>query len=119
MTKTDLNCEYVKIKEEEVANQTLNNSNFENINNTQGFSFVSVAHAQSNSSLNVSDLAEQLTFPFYLTFFSFLFFVIVMTIVYYYHLTKFSLGDPFMKNFVPIFIGGLMVLALPLLFSLY
>lgn len=42
-------------------------------------------------------------------------FVIVMSLVYIYHWTKFSLGDRFVERGVYLYLAGLLVLSIPLI----
>lgn len=106
-------CPYTKISETDA------------MKNLANFSFVTKAEATpadlSNISLstNQNTLSSQLSIPFYLLIFSFFLFVLLMTGVYIYHWVKFSLNDPFIKNFIPIFFFGLVLLTIPLVFNLF
>lgn len=95
------------------------------------FSFVSTAEAQSSSNSKSgtissvgnmqtisSQLSSQLSLPFYLVVLSFFVFAVLMSGVYIYHWTKFNLNDPFIRNYAVVFLCGLFILTMPLIFNL-
>lgn len=87
-----------------------------------GFSLVSKAHAQGTQSpANVfsAGVFDSLTFPFYILFGSFFLFIILMSFVYFYHWKKFTMNDPFINSFIPVYFFGLVVLILPILYNLF
>lgn len=91
------------------------------LENKPVFSFVPRAYAQETTQPQSvgQSLNSQLTLPFLLLIGAFLLFVILMSVVYVYHWLKFSLNDPFIKNFFPVFFFGLIMLTIPLIFNLF
>lgn len=128
-------CPYVKISDSEASKLVsntdilLSNKNFfvKKENNVTpekiNFSLIATAHAQGNSPQGTNNfsqnLSDQLTVPFLFFVFSFFLFIILMSVVYIYHWEKFSMNDPFIKNFSPVFFVGLVVLLLPLIINLF
>jgi hypothetical protein len=45
----------------------------------------------------------------------FILFVLLMSVVYVYHWTNFSMGDNYIKKFTVIYLSGLIILAIPFL----
>ncbi len=98
--------------------------------NLLDFSFVPTAEAQPSvnqksatiNSTGMQDAAaqinSQLTMPFYLVILAFFAFVILMSFVYIYHWTKFNMQDSFVKSFITIYLVGLFILSIPLIFNL-
>jgi hypothetical protein len=124
----EVNCPYIRISEKDanLATNTystyIGKKNFESFGN---FSFVSTANAQQSSQISqqivvedATGLLDQLSVPFYLFLASCLLFVILMSVVYIYHWLRFSLNDPFIRNFAPIYFFGLIILTIPLVFNL-
>ena len=106
------NCPYIKIPSKTLATNYTSNS----------FSLIPTANAQSATTQApdiATSLSNQLTIPFFLIIFSFFIFVILMSSVYIYHWHKFSLDDPFIKNFTPVYFFGLVLLSIPLIFNLF
>jgi hypothetical protein len=106
------NCPYVKISSGNFAMNT--QTDFSN------FTLVSTAHAQTadDFSNQISSMTDSLTVPFYLLLGSFFLFVVLMSVVFMYHWTKFSIEDPMIKSFIPIYFIGLIVLTVPIVFNL-
>lgn len=111
----DLNCPYIKISEKEARE-------FEIYSNLKDFSLVAKAEAQGiqeSPLVFVDNVLDQLSFPFYILFASFFIFILLMSFVYYYHWKKFTMNDPFINSFIPIYFFGLFVLILPILYNLF
>jgi hypothetical protein len=109
-------CAYTKIPESELS---VSGSNF-SLGTVSGSSDTKnatlITEVNMQDSINI--LSDQLSLPFYLLLFSFFAFVVLMSIVYVYHLSRFNLGDRFVKNYIPIYLFGLIILTVPLLFNL-
>jgi hypothetical protein len=58
---------------------------------------------------------DVLPVPMLIILFMFILFVIIMSVVYVYHWTKFSLGDGFIKNATVLYFVGLLLLSAPLI----
>ncbi len=118
-TVTQNTCSYTKIPESELSVDTTDTGNFSYALNSgddliKNDTLVSEVYMQE--SINI--LNDQLSLPFFLLMFSFLAFVILMSVVYVYHFSRFNLGDRYIKNFIPIYLFGLIILTVPLLFNL-
>lgn len=61
------------------------------------------------------DNQSVLTVPILSILFFFIIFTIIMSVVYVYHWTKFSLGDAFVERAIYIYFAGLFILSLPLI----
>jgi hypothetical protein len=70
-----------------------------------------------NPNLDLKDSAV-LPAPLLIVLFMFVIFVILMSVVYVYHWTRFSLGDRFIENASIIYFVGLILFSLPLVFFL-
>jgi hypothetical protein len=112
-------CPYVKISDSQVQAKS-------QLLALADFSLTSTAHAQGvqNSSAqqvaqNVgSSISDQLTIPFYLVLAAYFAFILLMSVVYVYHWFKFGLQNPYIKTFIPIYFGVIVVLTIPILFNL-
>ena len=117
-------CLYTKITPAEAAKNASDTATFASQNPTNNlagfssFSLVPTAHAQESQTDLGTQISQQLTMPFYLVIVAFFGFIALMSFVYVYHWYKFSLGDTFIKNYIPIYFFGLILLSLPLLFNL-
>ncbi len=118
------NCPYTKISEQEANENSVYSGNLVSAKTTvslKDFSFVTKAEAQGTRvvSLNVQSLSDQLTTPFLLLVGSFFLFIFLMSFVYFYHWKKFTMNDPFIRGFVPIYFFGLIILSIPLIYNLF
>lgn len=116
-----VNCPYIKISEAEAQKFVVN---FGNVSGN--LALTQTAYAQDtqvgigeNVTSATASLSDQLTTPFLLLVGSFFLFVILMSVVYVYHWFKFSLNDPFIKNFTPIYFIGITLLSSLLIINLF
>lgn len=125
----EVNCPYIRISEKEANLATSTYSTYlgaKDFGSFGNFSLVATANAQQsqqstqqNIVVETNSLLDQLSIPFYLFLASCLLFVILMSVVYIYHWLRFSLNDPFVRNFAPIYFFGLILLFIPLIFNLF
>ncbi len=112
----EVNCPYVKISEKDANEISL----YSDLNN---FTFVSRAEAQGVSTQQlgntVQTLSDQLTVPFLILVLSFFVFIFLMSFVYFYHWKKFTMNDPFINGFIPIYFLGLILFSVPLIYNLF
>ena len=86
------------------------------------WNIVDVAHAETTNmqNTNTQNISYQtitpFTAPFYFLIMMFFLFAVIMSMVYIYHWIHFSFGDMFIRNFMYVFLFGLFILAIPLLY---
>lgn len=117
-----VNCPYTKISDKQAEVNEFQ-ADKKNTVVLDKFSFVATAEAQGVTQQQavqvVQKLSDQLTAPFLFLVASFFLFIILMSVVYLYHWRRFSMNDPFIMNFAPIYFAGLVILCAPLIFNLF
>lgn len=123
MTVATNSCSYVKISQAEadrlLEEKMQNFSNFPLVQNVSAEPVNSDTLGNMGMSESLSTLGDQLTLPFYLLLISFFVFIFIMSVIYIYHWTQFNLNDKFIRNFVPIYLIGILILSAPLIFNLF
>lgn len=117
-------CPYTKISEQEANENEIYSGNIVDKKTTislKDFSLVAKAEAQGTQRLvaGTQNLSDKLTTPFLLLIASFFLFIALMSFVYFYHWKKFTMNDPFIRGFVPVYFFGLVILSVPLIYNLF